>query len=1524
MSLLPRHWFRSLRSLWPAKAAGPWKPGWLALPVWSAKLPWIGRPAASAQPPAAGPDDLGAGPNPGGDARGPIRRPRTAATALAAGGVLVAGAAALWLASDRILAGLYESWRPRLERQVGTLMGRPLQLGPYCGFSADGLCVGPSRFLAGPRDGSTVEVRRGHVLLDPLASWRRRSLVLDISFSDARVDLRPNARGQWWVLGQAQAGGKPPRLDLRFRLLQPGRLRIWGLGQGGQPIEIDAAGQVGLWPHQRKIEGRARLELPGQAGAALLVGSGQWQQRSWRLQISPQHLAINSLGRFVPLKGQLSGAADGMVSLNLEQAKASCQGQVLLSAMRWRQAGVAQPLALDTVPLSCRSQRLTMAPSLWRFGAWAGQASGRIDTDRSLSLRLLARPPVAQRLGSDPIQASLEGRWQAGHLQQARLQAWRGQSRLALTGAIGRQLDLAGAWRLDPVDLPRGRQLPDWLRDRPLEGRLLATGLLRQPDLQLDTVLQHSNPVLGSWQASLRLAAGQLQLRRLSAEHLQASASLPLLIESGRGMRLGELQADFNLSDFPLARLSRLVGTPLQGRLDAQGRVHGALGALVPDLDLVVRGPGAGPLRLEETWAGRLNGLSAGGGQLRVAARTPAPSGTITAQLDRRWRPTAIAMQRDGGSLQLSGNPARYQWQARDLPLHGLSLALGRNRPFQPLDGALSGSGHLGLQPLAFGGDVALDHPQFLGLGGRRVQARVAYADRQYSLTGQVEPLASGSIDVALKGRWAGPFEARFQATDLSSLLFNQILQAWAVWRGAPLPRRAGAADLALEAIDTQGASIDETLLVLRQVQERLNALDEQRRRATRAERLSRLQMRLDADLAIRGPDLRRARADLKAKGHLWLALRDRDLSLAQDPFQVRLEGALFAGDGSFDVSGVSLALLALLTPVPESLRGHLGLRGRYRLGSGRPEVAMDLTLDDGALAQRALRLDRGHLELKAKGLGVDLALRADGASSSVDLAGTIPLELGSDNLELRLASRGDGLRFLTDLTGRAVTWRKGSVDLQLLVRGSLTAPIANGFLRFRDGEYELVGQSLRGVEATVLFDFEQLLVQDLKASVGKRGQIRGEGRLGLLHPLSPGPTLALTLQEVPFAQSRIAAIAAGQLTLAGSLVAPKLGGQLAISNGTINAQPGQLGRPEAPGAAAGPNGSRAAIAGGRVQPTSMNELLQRRWDFSQPLVLLGPDVESATNAGLQESIPNLPWLSFDNLQLRFGPGLRVVLPNIANFSTGGALRINGRLDPSLRASGVVRLLKGRLNLFTTTFSLDPDAPNVAVFTPSLGLVPYLDIALRTRIADSLNVISPSGLGQGGLGNAGTPQLGVDPQGGFSSLNQLNLILVTVSVSGPADRIAENIRLRSSPPLPQERLVALIGGNSLAGLSGAQAGTALATVLGQSLLSPLLATFSDALGQRVSLALYPTYVNPSIADRSAIRSGRVPPLLVLATEMGYDITDRLNASLLLAPNRSDVAPQVTLSYKASETFNVQTSVDSQGAWQSLLQLFFRF
>ena len=96
-------------------------------------------------------------------------------------------------------------------------------------------------------------------------------------------------------------------------------------------------------------------------------------------------------------------------------------------------------------------------------------------------------------------------------------------------------------------------------------------------------------------------------------------------------------------------------------------------------------------------------------------------------------------------------------------------------------------------------------------------------------------------------------------------------------------------------------------------------------------------------------------------------------------------------------------------------------------------------------------------------------------------------------------------------------------------------------------------------------------------------------------------------------------------------------------------------------------------------------------------------------------------------------------------------------------------------------------------------------------------------------------------------------------------------------------------------------------------------------GQRVSFAIYPSYVNQSVSNQP--RGGptqRTPPQLVLATELGFDVTNRFKASVLAAPNRSDIPSQLTLNYKASETFSFETSVDTQGALGGQLQVFFRF
>ena len=143
--------------------------------------------------------------------------------------------------------------------------------------------------------------------------------------------------------------------------------------------------------------------------------------------------------------------------------------------------------------------------------------------------------------------------------------------------------------------------------------------------------------------------------------------------------------------------------------------------------------------------------------------------------------------------------------------------------------------------------------------------------------------------------------------------------------------------------------------------------------------------------------------------------------------------------------------------------------------------------------------------------------------------------------------------------------------------------------------------------------------------------------------------------------------------------------------------------------------------------------------------------------------------------------------------------------------------------------------------------------------------------------------------------------------------------------MSEQRLLGLIGGNSLASLGGT-GGAALATMLSQSLLSPVLGTLTDPMGQRLQVAIFPTYVNPEVKSQAERTSGNVSPTLTVVTEFGVALTDKLNLSVLMAPNTTDVdvPPQGTVSYRLTPTTSVSTSMNANGIWQSQLQVFFRF
>ncbi len=1499
--------------------------------------------------------------------------------------------------ADRLASALYGHWHWRLAYQLSRVMGHPLELGAYRGLRPWGLEVGPSRFRPGPDNPSTLAAERISVSLDPLASLREWTPVLQVRIRGAQARLRPNSQGALWQLGHLAAGTKPPRLGLEIHLDDPAQLRLEPSG-----LALQVRGHTNIWLQRQSLDlavqgrlvdpvpmgpagGRVKTAGPGQL---VLVATGNWQRQQWAGQLDLRQIPIAPLLPLLPrpsqgllvdrLSGQLGGrlgfrsqgggvplAGKGTVKASGGAlAGARCQGGLTLSDLRWRAPLLWAPITSEQLQFHCEDgdrgfgrplggktnpgQRLVLAPSAVVLGGWRGQIQGDLALAAArrgqLDLRLAARDtgrhqalqahligpwrhPTLSLAGSLPLpgqpssghqpsghgtgaapplafrgRLGLDGRGGGLRLGLPQLEFTSGRSVLALRGQLWPRLELTSQQlRLESELTQAWPALKTVLGASPrLIGQLTARGTAAKPEVALDLAQAH-NPLLGSVQTQLSWAQQRLKLDSLRAPGLSASGSLPLRLAAGGRPVFGNLHLGLDLSRYPLERLRSLVGARLAGQLTANGRIRGPLRALRPELALVMHHPGAGPLDLDETWAGRFGP----DGDLRLRATGDAMAGELVARINRRWLPEQVRLSRGGGQLTLAGSPRHYHWTAQALPLDGLNLRLLQQAQAPlPLRGSLSGQGALDLQPLAMVADGVLRDPGLPGLSGRQLQARVRYRGGELSLKGEWLAKPQGQVAFQLRRRPDGALWSRLEGRSLSSDLLQNLRLAWPLWQQAK-PLQGGAAlDLGSLAIDTLGSSLSDQLAALALAKQRLNSLVLPGASSRQDLALADLQALVDADLTLSGPSPARLTIDLETRGHLWLRDQTMDRALGEEPFIARLQGPLQDGQGRFSFSHLPLALLALAGPLPAPLRGGLAASGSYRLGGPRPGLWTELLLENGRLGDQPLTLERGSLALKNQAVALDLSLRSQGATNNVDLKGSIPLDASREGLELRLASRGDGLRFLTGLAGSGLSWTSGSADLQLLVRGSVAEPIANGFLRCRDGSLTVAGQAIRDLQAMVLFDFQNLELQQLTARVGSSGQLTGSGQLPLFEATEVQRPLKLVLSKAPFSLPLLAGVGDGDITLGGSLRRPELGGELAISQGAFTVKLSSLASGAKPG-----------------QAVTVPQLVEQGWDFQRPLQVFSSDQESSSGRSLRAALPNLPMLGLRKLRLRFGPNLRVVVPTVANFSPtnftiNGLLTLNGRLDSSLQASGVVRLLSGRLSLFTTTFNLDPDSPNVAVFTPSLGLVPYLDIALRTRVSDSRSSNQGDRSSIYEWAQAGTP----------GSFDQLNLVKVVVKVSGPADQLADSLQLSSSPPMSKERLLGLIGANSLAGLSDGNAGAALATVLGQTLLSPLVSSLSDVMGQRVSFALYPTYVVPASQTQTEGSSGsqRIPSQLVLGSEIGVDLSERFNVSVLAAPNRSDIPPQMTLRYQASDRLGLQGSFDSQGRWQTQLQLFYRF
>ena len=147
-------------------------------------------------------------------------------------------------------------------------------------------------------------------------------------------------------------------------------------------------------------------------------------------------------------------------------------------------------------------------------------------------------------------------------------------------------------------------------------------------------------------------------------------------------------------------------------------------------------------------------------------------------------------------------------------------------------------------------------------------------------------------------------------------------------------------------------------------------------------------------------------------------------------------------------------------------------------------------------------------------------------------------------------------------------------------------------------------------------------------------------------------------------------------------------------------------------------------------------------------------------------------------------------------------------------------------------------------------------------------------------------------------------------------------------------MIGLIGGNSLANLiSSGGDGDVVANLLNRSVASYVQGNINGFLSDRVQISLYPTYINGlDVEDDSSESSSPTTDqddtsFLVQqawVTEIGVDLSEKINFSVQAAPNREDIPPQGNITFQMNPNIGLLGSFDKNGNWQSQIQLFFRY
>lgn len=441
-----------------------------------------------------------------------------------------------------------------------------------------------------------------------------------------------------------------------------------------------------------------------------------------------------------------------------------------------------------------------------------------------------------------------------------------------------------------------------------------------------------------------------------------------------------------------------------------------------------------------------------------------------------------------------------------------------------------------------------------------------------------------------------------------------------------------------------------------------------------------------------------------------------------------------------------------------------------------------------------------------------------------------------------------------------------GQGQLDVTVAGTLDQPIIQENVTVQDAtlQAQALPQPLTNVTGTAQFNGDRIRVEQLQANY-EEGQVTAQGVL----PIFASPTAAeeaatnpptVALDDLTLNLSGIyEGGVSGNAIITGTAFAPAIGGTIQLMDGQV------------------------LLGGLSTSPT-------------------GDTAPATGTASNQTAIAALP-ITFDNLQLVLEDDVRVTTPPILSFTAEGDILLNGT-PTNPRPEGTVRLTGGQIDLFTTQFRFSRGYEQTAVFVPSQGFDPILDIRLFALVPEITGGRLTTSPDSGEI--ADTP----------TTAGILETVRVEAIVTGPASELSQNLELTSDPARSEAEIVALIGGNFINTLEQGTTAQGLTALAG----SVLLGNFQEgitALGRTLGLSEF--RVTPTVVTEAASNES----VLSLAIEGVVDMTDTFSVSVAGVVGVENPV-RYNVIYRVSDRLRVRASTNLAGESRALIEYETRF